>query len=304
MKNTLFILAGPTAVGKTDLSIELAKRLNTEIISADSRQVYKEMNIGTAIPSKEQLSEVKHHMIQNKSIPEYFSAGKYELEVLDILKNLFRKKKSVLLTGGSGMYIDAVCKGIDPLPPPDKTIRRKLTHKFETEGIESIRFDLKHIDPEYYESVDLNNPKRILKALETWYQTGKKYSSIVKGKAKNRPFNMEYIVLERDRQKLYDRINQRTDIMFDNGWIDEAKKLHKHKGINALNTVGYKEIFAYFDGIHSLERAKELIKRNTRHYAKRQITWFKRYENAFRIHPEETEKIFIFVENALSQANE
>lgn len=295
MRQTLIVLAGPTAVGKTDLSIELAKALQTEIISADSRQVYKEMRIGTAVPEPEQRTAVKHHFIQNKSIHNYFSAGKYELEALELLKKLFKKHSTVLLTGGSGMYIDALCKGIDKIPAPDTEIRKKVIRKYETEGIESIRFELKRIDPEFYRLADLNNPKRIMKALEVFYQTGEKYSNLRAGHDKERDFDCLYIILDRERSELYERINQRTELMFEQGWLEEAKELLPHSHLNALNTVGYKEIFAYMKGEHSLERAKELIKRNTRRYAKRQITWFKRYDDAAWFHPSEKEEILNYI---------
>ncbi len=295
MRQTLIVLAGPTAVGKTDLSIELAKALQTEIISADSRQVYKEMRIGTAVPEPEQLAAVKHHFIQNKSIHNYFSAGKYELEALDLLKELFKKHSTVLLTGGSGMYIDALCKGIDKIPAPDAEIRKKVINKYETEGIESIRFELKRIDPEFYRLADLNNPKRIMKALEVFYQTGEKYSNLRAGHDKERDFDCLYIILDRERSELYERINQRTELMFEQGWLEEAKDLLSFSHLNALNTVGYKEIFTYLNGKHSLKRAKELIKRNTRRYAKRQITWFKRYDDAAWFHPSEKEEILNYI---------
>jgi tRNA dimethylallyltransferase len=295
MRQTLIVLAGPTAVGKTDLSIELAKALQTEIISADSRQVYKEMRIGTAVPEPEQLAAVKHHFIQNKSIHNYFSAGKYELEALDLLKELFKKHSTVLLTGGSGMYIDALCKGIDKIPAPDTEIRKKVINKYETEGIESIRFELKRIDPEFYRLADLNNPKRIMKALEVFYQTGEKYSNLRAGHDKERDFDCLYIILDRERSELYERINQRTELMFEQGWLEEAKDLLSFSHLNALNTVGYKEIFTYLNGKHSLKRAKELIKRNTRRYAKRQITWFKRYDDAAWFHPSEKEEILNYI---------
>ena len=295
MRQTLIVLAGPTAVGKTDLSIELAKALQTEIISADSRQVYKEMRIGTAVPEPEQLAAVKHHFIQNKSIHNYFSAGKYELEALELLKELFKKHSTVLLTGGSGMYIDALCKGIDKIPAPDAEIRKKVINKHETEGIESIRFELKRIDPEFYQLADLNNPKRIMKALEVFYQTGEKYSNLRAGHDKERDFDCLYIILDRERSELYERINRRNELMFEHGWEEEAKELLPHSHLNALNTVGYKELFAYLKGEHSLERAKELIKRNTRRYAKRQITWFKRYDDAAWFHPSEKEEILNYI---------
>ncbi len=294
MSLKVIVLAGATAVGKTDLSIELAKFLNTEIISADSRQVYKEMNIGTAVPSQEQLNAVKHYMIQNKSISNYFSAGQYELEVLDILREMAKHREYVVLTGGSGMYIDAVCKGIDKIPAADEKIRQTVISKYENEGIESLRFDLKRLDPEYYKIVDLNNPKRIMKALEVFYQTGKPYSTLRAGHNNERFFDCRYIVLQRNREELYERINKRCDLMVEQGLVEEAEQLLPYSNLNALNTVGYKELFGYFRKEHDLARAIELIKRNTRHYAKRQITWFKRYEDAIFTEPKIDDVLQLF----------
>ena len=289
---TLIVIAGPTGIGKTDLSIELARMLDTVIISSDSRQLYQELKIGTAAPTSKDLKKVKHYMVGNKSIYDYYSAGKYELEVLDILKDIFKDKDTVLLVGGSGMYIDAVCKGIDALPDADPEIRKQLTEKYEKEGIQSLRFDLKKLDPEQYKAVDLNNPKRILRAVEVCIQTGKTYTSFLTKPKKERDFNILKIGLERDRDELYVRINNRVDLMLEEGLIEEARQFHKDKHLNSLNTVGYKELFAFFDKEYGLEEAVRLIKRNSRRYAKRQMTWFKR-DNDFRwFHPDDKQVIF------------
>jgi len=288
---TLIVIVGPTAIGKTELCIDLAESLNTEIISADSRQIYKELNIGTAKPGEDELNRVKHHFIGTKSIFDYYTAGMFELDVLKLLEELFVKHEQVIMTGGSGLYINAVCEGIDALPKVDPEIRNKLIEQYEQEGIQSLRHDLKRLDPKYYEMTDLKNPKRLLKALEITVMTGKPYSSFLTSPNKERPFNILKIGLNRDRQELYDIINKRVDKMISKGLLVEAKELYKHKKMNALNTVGYKELFDYFDGIISYERAVELIKRNTRRYAKRQITWFSRDKEIKWFHPKDQEKI-------------
>jgi tRNA dimethylallyltransferase len=261
------------------------------ILSADSRQIYKELKIGTAAPTVEELSRVKHYFIGNKSIFDYYSAGIYELEVLEILQEIFKTKNTAILTGGSGMYIDAVCKGIDELPDVDMVIRNKLIKQFETEGIESLRFDLQRLDPEHYKVVDLNNSKRVLKALEVCLQTGKTYTSFLTKPLKKRNFNIIKIGLERDREELYKRINRRVDEMLLIGLVDEAKSFYEFRHLNALNTVGYKELFDYFENRHDFEEAIRLIKRNTRRYAKRQMTWFKRDEETIWFHPEKKQEM-------------
>jgi len=295
LNKTLIVTTGPTGIGKTDLSIELAQRLKTFIISSDSRQIYKELKIGVARPSEEDLAKVKHYMIADKSIYDYYSAGKYELEVLDILKDTFKEKETALLVGGSGMYIDAVCKGIDALPDADPEIRKNLNEKLEKEGIESLRFDLKKLDSEHYQIVDLNNPKRILRAVEVCIQTGKTYTSFLTKPKKKRDFNILKIGLERDRDELYGRIDRRVDIMIKEGLIAEAEKYYKDRHLNSLNTVGYKELFAYFEGEYNLEEAIRLIKRNSRRYAKRQITWFKRDKEIHWFHPDDKQVIFDYI---------
>jgi len=290
-QNALIVIVGPTAIGKTKLCIELAESLDTEIISADSRQIYKELNIGTAKPDAEELRRVKHHFIGTKSIFDYYTAGMYELDVMDLLGNLFQRYNQVIMTGGSGLYINAVCQGIDALPRVDQDIRNQLLEQYRNEGIESLRQDLKKVDPEYYQTTDLKNPKRLLKALEISIMTGKPYSSFLTSPDKERPFQIIKIGLNKDRSVLYDTINKRVDQMVAEGLVEEARELHQHKNLNALNTVGYKELFDYFDGNISQSRAIELIKRNTRRYAKRQITWFSRDKDIAWFHPEEKEKI-------------
>jgi len=295
MKKTLIVIVGATGIGKTDLSIEIAEYFNTFILSSDSRQFYKELKIGTAPPTEKQLKKIKHFFIGNKSIENYYNASSFEVEVLSILEKIFLKKKFAIMVGGSGMYVDAVCNGIDDLPTVDINIRKKLIDKLENEGIESLRFDLQRMDPKHYEVVDLKNAKRILKALEISIMTNKPYSSFLKKKVKKRNFKIIKIALKMDRGKLYERINKRVDIMIENGLIEEVKKFYNKKHLNALNTVGYKEFFAHWDGEYSLEKAIELVKRNSRRLAKRQITWFKRDKNINWFYNNEKEKIINFI---------
>ncbi|MBN2807396.1 MAG: tRNA (adenosine(37)-N6)-dimethylallyltransferase MiaA [Prolixibacteraceae bacterium] len=274
MSKTLIIVLGPTGIGKTNLSIALAKALQTEIISADSRQIYKELHIGTAVPNSQQLHTVNHSFIQTHSIHQQYNASQYEREVLSTLNFLFEKHDQVIMTGGSMLYIEVVCNGIDDLPTIDPEIRNKLEQQFQEEGLEPLRMELKKIDPDYYAEVDLRNHKRILHALEVFYTTGKKYSSYRTNTKKERDFNILKIGLNTDRKILHDRINQRVDQMIADGLLEEARSVYPFKNLNSLNTVGYKEIFAYFDGAITESAAIELIKRNTRRYARRQLTWF------------------------------
>jgi len=273
---TLVVIGGPTAVGKTAMAIAVAKQLNAEIISADSRQFYRELNIGTAKPSPVELHAAKHHFINNLSIHDYYNAFMFEQEVLQFLEKYFLTRDLALMVGGSGLYIDAVCNGLDDLPTIQPEIRQKLLQRYEKEGIEGIRFELKQIDPEYYLQVDLKNPKRILHALEIFYQMGKKYSQLRQEQKRIRPFNIIKIVLNQEREILYERINKRVDIMIENGLIEEAESLFSYKQLPPLQTVGYRELFDFLEGKYDIEEAVRLIKRNTRHYARRQITWFKR----------------------------
>ena len=295
-KNTLIVIVGPTGVGKTDLGIYLAKKLDTEIISADSRQFYKELKIGTAIPTDDELKMVKHHFIGNKSIHDYYNASSFEFEVIDLLTGLFKKKDQLILLGGSGMYVDAVCRGIDDLPEIDMEIRNQLIDKYEKEGIEGLRFELKKLDPDYYEIADLRNHKRLLKALEITMMTGLPYSSFRKKVVKQRDFQIVKIGLNTERNILYQKIEQRVDKMITDGLVEEARQFYQYKNLNTLNTVGYKELFPYFEGGYSLERAIELIKRNSRRYAKRQLSWFNRDKEINWFKPDEKGKIFNFVQ--------
>lgn len=300
MIKTLIVILGPTGIGKTDLSIELAQAFNTVIISSDSRQIFKELKIGTATPTDDDLAKVKHYMIGNKSILDYYSAGIYELDVLKLLTKIFKSKNTAILTGGSGMYINAVCKGIDTQPDIEPSIREQVIRQFENEGIESLRFDLQRLDPEHYKHVDLNNPQRVMKAIEICIQTGKTYTSFLTKENKNRDFNIIKIGLERNREELYEQINRRVDIMIEEGLLEEAKQFHKYKELNSLNTVGYKELFSYFEGEYDLDEAIRLIKRNSRRYAKRQITWFKRDNEINWFHSDERTEIFKFIKKSLS----
>jgi tRNA dimethylallyltransferase len=291
----LIVILGPTAVGKTRTAIEVAKMLNTEIISCDSRQIYRELKIGTAVPSESELAEVKHYFVQNKSIYDYYNASIFEFEVMDLLDTLYGKYKYVLMVGGSGLYINAVCYGIDDLPAVDPELRKELLEKYETEGIESIRKQLQLLDPGYYEKVDLRNPKRILKAIEVSLMTGRPYTSFLKNRKKERPFKILKVGLSVNREELYERINERVDRMIEEGLPDEARQYYKDRHLNALNTVGYKELFDYFDNRINLEEAVRLIKRNTRNYARKQLTWFKKQKDITWFGPDETDKIINFI---------
>lgn len=279
MNKKLIIILGPTAVGKTEYSLNLAERLQTEILSCDSRQMFREMKIGTAAPSEEELNRVPHHFIGNLSIHDYYSCGKYEIEALQKCEELFKKHDTLVMTGGSMLYIDAVCNGIDEMPDIDEELRNSLWERYEKEGIESLRQELKILDPEYAQKVDPKNGKRIIHALEICLQAGKPYSEIRKNQKKERPFEIQKIGIYREREELNHRINLRVDKMFEQGLYEEALGLYPFKHLNSLNTVGYKELFAHFDGQCSLEEAKEKIKTDTRRYAKKQMTWFKKDEN-------------------------
>ena len=279
MNKKLIIILGPTAVGKTEYSLNLAERLQTEILSCDSRQMFREMKIGTAAPSEDELKRVPHHFIGNLSIHDYYSCGKYEIEALQKCEELFKKHDTLVMTGGSMLYIDAVCNGIDEMPDIDKELRNSLWERYEKEGIESLRQELKILDPEYAQKVDPKNGKRIIHALEICLQAGKPYSEIRKNQKKERPFEIQKIGIYREREELNHRINLRVDKMFEQGLYEEALGLYPFKHLNSLNTVGYKELFAHFDGQCSLEEAKEKIKTDTRRYAKKQMTWFKKDED-------------------------
>lgn len=273
---TLIVICGPTAVGKTDYAIELADKLGTEIISADSRQLYREIPIGTAQPSKEQLSRVKHHFIACRSIEEDCNAGMFERDALKLLDELFQEHATVICCGGTGLYIKALCEGLDDLPEADEAVRQELTERLESEGLEPLQRLLKELDPVHYERMDTQNPQRVIRALEVCLSTGKSFSSFHEGEKKQRPFKIQKIGLEMPREKLYGRINKRVDLMLENGWLEETKAVFDKRHLNALNTVGYKELFRHLAGEITLEEATEKIKTNTRRFAKRQLTWFKR----------------------------
>ncbi|WP_091411997.1 tRNA (adenosine(37)-N6)-dimethylallyltransferase MiaA [Aquimarina amphilecti] len=276
MTKTLIVVVGPTAIGKTSLSIKLAQNLNCEIVSADSRQFYKEMHIGTAVPNIDELQQAKHHFIQHKSIHEKYSVGDFEKDALDKLTELFNKNEYAILVGGSGLYVDAVTKGLDSFPEVTNDVRETLKKEYNDEGIESLQQKLKLLDPSYYEKVDVNNTHRVMRALEICISSGKPYSSFITKTAKKRPFNIIKIGITAERQTIYNRINQRVDIMVDEGLLEEVKSLYPYTSLNALNTVGYKEIFEYMNGNSELDFAISEIKKNTRRFAKRQLTWFRK----------------------------
>ncbi len=294
-RKTMVIITGPTAIGKTDLAIDVARLLNTEIINADSRQVYQEMVIGTAVPTEVQQQQAKHHFINHKSIHESYNASIFETEVLDFLSRFFSSHDQVVMTGGSGMYIDAVCRGIDDIPTVDPEIRNRIRLEYETTGLEGIRLKLKHLDPEYYRQVDLKNPVRIMKAIEIAEMTGRPYTAFLTGTAKARAFSTLKIGLDLPRQELHGRINRRVDLMMKQGLLEEVRSLYPYKHLNPLNTVGYKELFGYLDGKHSLDEAVEMIKGHTRQYARRQLTWFHRDKEMKWFRPDEKELIFDFL---------
>lgn len=279
MDKRLIVILGPTAVGKTEYSLQMAEKFQTEIISCDSRQMFREMKIGTAAPSSEQLKRIPHHFIGNLSIHDYYSCGKFEIDALKKCDELFQRHDTIIMTGGSMLYIDALCNGIDDIPDIDKDLRDTLWKRFEAEGIDSLRNELKILDPEYANKVDPKNGKRIVHALEICLQSGKPYSQIRKNSKKERPFEIEKIGISRPREELNMRINQRVNQMMGTGLLEEVKSLYPYKGLNALNTVGYKELFDYMDNICTLPEAVEKIKTNTRRYAKKQMTWFNRDED-------------------------
>lgn len=289
MKSKLFVLIGPTGVGKTELSLSMAEFLNTPIFNADSRQIFRDLPIGTAAPTAEQQQRVKHYFVGTHSLTDYYSAAQYEADVLAVLDRHFNQEghQNALLTGGSMMYIDAVCRGIDDIPTVDDETRRILMDRYEEVGLEQLNQELKVLDPEYYNIVDHKNPKRVIHALEICYMTGKPYSSFRTNQPKERPFEIIKIGLKRDREELYERIHLRVDEMIRQGLIDEVKHVAEYRHTNALNTVGYKEIFNYLDGTWDLATAIEKIKQNTRIYSRKQMTWFKRDTSIHWFHPDD-----------------
>jgi len=293
----LIVLLGPTGVGKTDVSIDIAQHFTCEIISADSRQFFSEMKIGTAVPSDDQLKKIKHHFIRFISVKEYYSSSLFERDVLKILPAMFKKNNTVLMTGGSGMYIDAVCEGIDDIPDTDQAIREKYTIIYKEQGIEGLRFALRKLDPEHYEKVDLKNPKRIIRALEVCETTGRPYSSFLKKEKRQRDFEILKIGLERPREELFKRINLRVDKMIEEGLENEARSLFELRHLNALNSVGYREFFDYFEGKITKDKAIELIKRNTRRFAKRQMTWWAKDKEIRWFGAENTGDVINYIDN-------
>ncbi|MCL1934723.1 MAG: tRNA (adenosine(37)-N6)-dimethylallyltransferase MiaA [Candidatus Azobacteroides sp.] len=288
---TLVVLLGPTGVGKTELSLELAEFLDSPVISADSRQMYKELAIGTAAPTPEEQAKIKHYFIGTLQLTDYYSASRFEEDVISLLADLYQTHETILMSGGSMMYIDAVCKGIDEIPTIDETLRADLKDLYQKEGIDPIRQRLKLLDPVFYKQVDLKNHKRVIHALEICLMTGKPYSSLRTDKAKQRPFRILKIGLQREREELYERINHRVDTMMQRGFLEEARSVYHLRHLNSLNTVGYKELFKYFSGEWSLDFAVEKIKQNTRIYSRKQMTWFKRDKEIHRFHPDRLEEI-------------
>ncbi|MBO6829614.1 tRNA (adenosine(37)-N6)-dimethylallyltransferase MiaA [Allomuricauda sp.] len=299
-KKVLLAVVGPTAIGKTALGIQLAKHFDTEILSADSRQFFKEMEIGTAVPSQEELAQVPHHFIQHKSIFEPYSVGDFEKEAMGLLDGLFQQKDTVVMVGGSGLYVDAVVHGLDEFPEVNPNIRAALNQKLEKNGLSSLQEELKLKDPSYYKIVDLENPHRLIRALEVCRASGQPFSSFLNRPKPKRPFKTLYVGLEAPREVIYERINQRVDLMMQAGLLEEAERLYPHKTLNALQTVGYKELFEYLDGHCTLEFAVSEIKKNTRRFAKRQLTWLRKNKDILWIpYNGEAEKVLQIITDRL-----
>ncbi|MBO4567654.1 MAG: tRNA (adenosine(37)-N6)-dimethylallyltransferase MiaA [Bacteroidales bacterium] len=297
----LIVLAGPTASGKTATAIKLAKAFDAEIISADSRQFYKELSIGTAAPTAEELAEVKHHFVHNLSIEDKYDVADYEKDVILYLKNYFKNHNVAVMTGGSGLFIDAVCNGLDEIPDISEEIRAKVTKMLEVGGIEALQKEVEYVDKEYFKIVDKQNPRRLQRALEVYYQTGKSYSTFRQGNAAKRDFNIIKLAILWDRDKLIERINKRVDLMMQQGLLEEVKSVYPKRHLNSLNTVGYKELFDYLDGKCTLEQAVEQIKINTRQYAKRQMTWLRKHGDYQWFTIEEVDKIIANVISSVTK---
>lgn len=296
---TLFVLLGPTAVGKTELSLRLAKFLGSPIINCDSRQFFREMKIGTAPPTPAEMGRVKHYFVGTLGLQDYYSAAQYEQEALQLIKELSKTHQNLLLSGGSMMYIDAICNGIDDIPTVDAETRQFMHERLEKEGLDILLQELKLVDPKYYELVDKKNHKRVVHALEIYYTSGKNFSSFKTNTKKERPFRIVKIGLRRERAELFERINQRVDQMMKDGLLDEARMLYLYRNENSLNTVGYKELFDYMDGKWNLTTAVERIKRNTRVYAKKQMTWFQKDNEIIWFHPNDYPEIEKFVTKSM-----
>lgn len=297
---TLVVVGGPTAVGKTSLSIALAGKLGAEIISADARQFYKELRIGTARPTEEELATIPHHFIGHLSVHDYFNVSLFEQQALSVIDEVFKRTNFVIITGGSGLYIDTLCHGIDALPDVDQEIRKQLQQTYEARGLEGLRHWLKGVDPVYYDKVDLANPNRMMRAIEVFLQTGKPLSQWQVNMKQTRPFAIKRIVLNRSREELFARINKRVDVMIADGLIEEAAAMFSYRRLNALNTVGYKELYAWLSNRCDLHTAIANIKTHTRRYAKRQLTWCRRYEDAAWFSPDEQEAILAFIQSETS----
>lgn len=297
---TLIVIVGPTGIGKTALGITLAQHFSTEIISADSRQFFKEMEIGTAKPSPEELKAAPHHFINSHSVETLFSTGDFEVQALQLLKQRFKELDLLIMVGGSGLYIDALCNGLDELPETDLNIREKLNLELAEKGIDHIRTQLQQCDPEFFKRVDQSNPQRLIRGLEFFLSTGKKLSAFQTNIKKERPFRIVKIGLNMDRAALYERINQRVDLMITTGLLDEVKRLQPYRKYNALNTVGYTELFNYLDGHISLETAIDQIKQNTRRFAKRQLTWFRRDDSTAWFEPGQSDTVIHYIHNLLN----
>ncbi len=295
----LIIITGPTAIGKTTAAIETARYFQTDIVSADSRQIFRELSIGTAVPSPSELAAVKHHFIHSHSLYDSYNASRYETEAIELLEALFKKKDIVVMTGGSMLYIDAICKGIDDIPDIDPELRKNLKTRLESEGIESLRLQLKKLDPSYYSQADLKNPARIVHALEVCMMTGRPYSSFRKEVPKKRSFCILKTALNCNRDELHNRINNRVDDMIARGLEQEAFQMFPLRHLNSLNTVGYREFFDYFEGKTSKETAIELIKRNTRRYARKQITWFRKDADVNWFKPNEMTRLLEFIDKSI-----
>lgn len=295
MEKTLIVITGPTAVGKTALCLDVAKHFHIPVINADSRQIFRELKIGTATPTEAQMQQVHHDFVGMLGLDDYYSASLFEQQVLELLDRQFLTSDYALMAGGSMMYIDAVCDGIDDIPTIDDQTRTTMKQRLADEGLEALCEELRQRDPEYYEIVDRQNPRRVVHALEICLMTGKTYTSFRKREKRQRPFNIIKIGLNRPREELYDRINRRVDQMMADGLLEEAKALYPKRHLNALNTVGYKELFDYIDGRWPLEEAVERIKGNTRRYARKQLTWFKKDESIRWFHPDETETIIKYI---------
>lgn len=296
MKKNLIVIAGPTAVGKTALSIELAKFYNCPIVSADSRQFYKEMSIGTAKPTKEEMQDVPHYFIDNISIHDTYNVGQFERDAIECIETLFKDHEQLILVGGSGLYINAILNGVDEFEEIPSHIREQLIKDYEEKGLTYLQEQLKQLDEVYYNQVDLNNPQRIMRALEVCIHTQKPYSSFRTKEKKQRSFDAINILINTDREALYTRINKRVDVMMQNGLLEEVQALYPHKHLNALNTVGYKEIFDFIDNKYTLEEAVNLIKQNSRRYAKRQLTWFNHQGDFETFAPTDLEKLKAYLD--------